>query len=75
MVQAITLYVLVLLWFFLMLLCWKMIGWAKRRKTSAVVFGSLVHMVLPDPKIEQTMTIVREQKEEKIQPSNKQKEK
>ncbi|WP_372767352.1 hypothetical protein [Pseudoalteromonas sp.] len=75
MTQAITLFVLVFVWAFLMLLCWKMIGWAKKRKTGAVVFGALVNMVLPDPKIEHTIAIVREQKAEKPQPSNEQKEK
>ncbi|WP_394228535.1 hypothetical protein [Pseudoalteromonas spongiae] len=75
MTQAITLFVLVFVWAFLLFLFWKMVGWAKKRKTGAYVFGALVHMVLPDPKIEQTIAIVMQQKEQKAEASDEQSEK
>lgn len=74
MTQAITLFVLVFVWAFFIFLLWKMVGWAKKRKTGAYVFGALVHMVLPDPKIEQTIAIVKQQKEQKAEASDEQNE-
>ncbi|MCF6455925.1 hypothetical protein [Pseudoalteromonas sp. MMG024] len=75
MTQAVTLFVLVFVWAFFILLLWKMVGWAKKRKTGAYVFGALVHMVLPDPKIEQTVAIVKQQKEQKTEASDEQSDK
>jgi len=42
----------------------KLIQWAKKRKTAAVIFGAAVQMVLPDPNVEKTIKIVQEQKKE-----------
>ena len=39
-------------------------GWAKNRKTGAVVFGALVQMVMPDPYAERTIKVVQEEKKE-----------
>ncbi|WP_394222049.1 hypothetical protein [Alteromonas gracilis] len=43
-----------------------MIRWAKKQKGVAIVFGMLVQMVLPDPKVEQTIEIVVESKKEAL---------
>lgn len=42
----------------------KLIDWAKKRKTSAVIFGAAVQMFLPDPCVDKTIKIVQEQKQE-----------
>lgn len=46
---------------------WKMVCWARRRKTGAYAFGALVQMVLPDPYIERTIKLVQEDKQQKKQ--------
>jgi len=43
----------------------KLIKWAKSRSNTAVIFGAVAHMVLPDPNVEKTIAIVQEQKQEK----------
>ncbi|MGX5203020.1 hypothetical protein [Aliikangiella sp. IMCC44632] len=44
--------------------------WSKNKKTGAFIIGMLLQMVLPDPKVEQTIEIVQEQKECKKQQTN-----
>lgn len=44
----------------------KLIQWAKSRSNTAVIFGAIAHMVLPDPNVEKTIAIVQEQKQERI---------
>ena len=43
----------------------KLIQWAKSRSNTAVIFGAMAHMVLPDPNVEKTIAIVQEQKQER----------
>ena len=42
----------------------KLLGWAKNRKTGALVFAALVQMVMPDPYAERTIKVVQEDKKE-----------
>lgn len=42
----------------------KLIGWAKNRKTGALVFGLLVQMIMPDPYAERTIKVVQQEKQE-----------
>ena len=44
------------------LVFFKLIGWAKKKKTSAMVFGALVQMFMPDPYVERTIKVVQEDK-------------
>lgn len=46
------------------LVFFKLIGWAKKKKTSAVVFGALVQMFMPDPYVERTITVVQQDKKQ-----------
>ena len=41
-----------------------MYKWARKRKGAAMAFGMLVQMFLPDPKVQQTIEIVTESKQE-----------
>lgn len=41
-----------------------MYRWARKRKGAAMAFGMLVQMFLPDPKVQQTIEIVTESKQE-----------
>lgn len=41
--------------------------WARNQKTGALIIGLLVQMILPDPKVEQTIEIIQQEK-----PENKQ---
>lgn len=41
-----------------------MYRWARKRKGAAMAFGMLVQMFLPDPKVQQTIEIVSESKQE-----------
>lgn len=40
-----------------------MVKWAKRRRSSAYVFGAVVQMLLPDPYVERTIKLVQEDKQ------------
>lgn len=42
----------------------KLIGWAKNRKTGALVFGALVQMIMPDPYAERTINVVQQEEKE-----------
>lgn len=46
---------------------WKMVSWARKRKSGAYAFGALVQMVLPDPYVERTIKLVQEEKQYKKQ--------
>ncbi len=39
-----------------------MVKWAKKRRSSAYVFGAMVQMLLPDPYVERTIKLVQEDK-------------
>lgn len=39
-----------------------MVKWAKKRCSSAYVFGAMVQMLLPDPYVERTIKLVQEDK-------------
>lgn len=39
-----------------------LVKWAKRRCSSAYVFGAVVQMLLPDPYVERTIKLVQEDK-------------
>lgn len=54
------------------LVFFKLIGWAKKKKTSAVVFGALVQMFMPDPYVDRTIKVVQEDKKQKISESEDQ---
>lgn len=41
-----------------------MYRWARKQKGAAMAFGMLVQMFLPDPKVQQTIEIVSESKQE-----------
>jgi hypothetical protein len=41
-----------------------MYRWARKQKGIAMAFGMLVQMFLPDPKVQQTIEIVTESKQE-----------
>ena len=41
-----------------------MYRWARKQKGAAMAFGMLVQMFLPDPKVQQTIEIVMESKQE-----------
>ena len=41
-----------------------MYRWARKKKGAAMAFGMLVQMLLPDPKVQQTIEIVTESKQE-----------
>jgi hypothetical protein len=41
-----------------------MYRWARKRKGAAMAFGMLVQIFLPDPKVQQTIEIVTESKQE-----------
>ena len=54
-------------WLFLVLfilLCAKLVSWARQRRTSAIAFGVLVQMLLPDPKAQLTIEAVAESKQQ-----------
>lgn len=40
-----------------------MVKWAKKRRSSAYVFGAIVQMLLPDPYVERTIKLVQEDKQ------------
>lgn len=44
----------------------KLVAWAKRRKTAAVVFGAAAQMLLPDPNVEKTLKIIQESKKKQV---------
>lgn len=46
------------------LLCAKLVSWARQRRTSAITFGVLVQMFIPDPKAQITIEAVAERKQE-----------
>jgi len=52
-----------LLFTMFIIFCFKMVGWARKRRSSAVVFGALVQMLLPDPYAERTLKQVQEEKQ------------
>jgi hypothetical protein len=54
------------------LVFFKLFGWARKKKTSAVVFGVLVQMFMPDPYVERTIKVVQEDKKQKISESEDQ---
>lgn len=39
-----------------------LVKWAKKRRSSAYVFGAVVQMLLPDPYVERTIKLVQEDK-------------
>ena len=39
--------------------------WARKQKGAAIVFGMLMQMILPDPKVQHTIEMVTEAKQEK----------
>ncbi|MDO6567301.1 hypothetical protein Q4561_09550 [Alteromonas sp. 1_MG-2023] len=39
--------------------------WARKQKGAAIVFGMLMQMILPDPKVQHTIEMVVESKQEK----------
>ncbi|MBO7923169.1 hypothetical protein J5X92_13150 [Alteromonas sp. K632G] len=39
--------------------------WARKQKGAAIVFGMLIQMILPDPKVQHTIEMVTEAKQEK----------
>jgi len=39
-----------------------LVKWAKKRRSSAYVFGAMVQMLLPDPYVERTIKLVQEDK-------------
>jgi hypothetical protein len=43
---------------------YKMIGWARNRKTGAIAFGLFFQMILPDPNALTTIETVTERKQE-----------
>ena len=45
----------------------KLFGWAKNKKTGALVFGILIQMFTPDPYVERTVQVVQEDKKESKQ--------
>lgn len=52
-------------WFIVLVIFWgfsRLINWAKHRKVGAFVFGIMVQMFLPDPKVEHTIHMVQEVK-------------
>lgn len=53
-----------LLLIFVALFFLELISWAKNRKTGALVFGSLIQMIMPDPYAERTIEIVLQEKKE-----------
>jgi len=49
--------------FGLLVLCFtQLFRWAKKRKTGAVVFMSMVQMLMPDPYAERTIKTVQDEK-------------
>lgn len=36
--------------------------WARNKKTGALIIGLLIQMVIPDPRVEQTIEVVQEQR-------------
>lgn len=46
------------------LLCVKLVSWARQRRTSAIALGVLVQMFIPDPKAQITIEAVAERKQE-----------
>ena len=62
-----TLFQVILPWLLFMafiLICLKMIDWARHRKAGAIAFGLLVQMFLPDPRAQVTIEMVVERKQE-----------
>ena len=54
-------------WFALLILLVafsKLFNWAKKKKASAIVFGALIQMFMPDPYVERTITVVRQDKKQ-----------
>jgi hypothetical protein len=49
-------------------MCWKLVLWARKRSTGAIVTGALFSVFAPDPTFEQTVRLVEiagEESEEK----------
>jgi hypothetical protein len=42
----------------------KLFSWAKNKKTSAIVFGALIQMFMPDPYVERTIKVVQQDKKQ-----------
>ncbi len=43
----------------------KLFSWAKKKKTSALIFGALVQMFMPDPYAERTIKVVTQEEVKK----------
>lgn len=46
------------------LICAKLVSWARQRRTSAIALGVLVQILLPDPRAQVTIEAVAERKQE-----------
>ena len=53
-----------LLFVVFILLCIKLVSWARQRRTSAIAFGVVVQMFIPDPKAQITIEAIAERKQQ-----------